>query len=80
MPYLPTVNAIPPKAPTGASHMTITGAATDPLMAKGFLAATAGWLRWQLAGDQTMKRRFVGSACDFCTDSAVWSVQQKNLQ
>jgi hypothetical protein len=64
----------------GAGHLTIsTGAATDPMMAKGFLAATAGWLRWQLMGDQTMKKLFVGSTCDLCSNTAVWTVQQKNL-
>jgi hypothetical protein len=64
----------------GASHLTVASSAvTDPKMAKGFLAATAGWLRWQLAGDGTMKKRFVGPSCDFCADTAVWAVQQKNL-
>jgi hypothetical protein len=49
------------------------------MMAKGFLAATAGWLRWQLAGDSAMKKLFVGASCDFCMNTAVWTVQQKNL-
>jgi hypothetical protein len=64
----------------GASHMTVALAAvTDPMMAKGFLAATVGWLRWQLAGDTTMKKLFVGSSCDLCMNASVWTVQQKNL-
>ena len=64
----------------GASHLTVaTAPATDPKMAKGFLAATAAWLRWQLAADTTMKKLFVGPSCDLCSDKAVWTVQQKNL-
>ena len=49
------------------------------MMAQGYLAATAGWLRWQLAEDQTMKRLFVGPSCDLCTRASVWTVQQRGL-
>jgi dienelactone hydrolase len=68
----------------GASHTTIIdnplggSSTTDPLK-KPFLAATVAWLRWQLAGDQTMKSMFVGSSCGFCTQTSTWTVQQKNL-
>jgi dienelactone hydrolase len=69
----------------GASHTTVidnplsgTNAADDPLM-KHFLAATAAWLRWQLAGDQVMKALFVGPSCGFCMETSAWKVQQKNL-
>ena len=70
----------------GASHTTVidnplspTNAAANPLT-KHFLAATAAWLRWQLAGDQTAKALFVGPSCGFCSQTATWKVQQKNLQ
>jgi hypothetical protein len=69
----------------GASHTTIIDAVlgfgtppTDPLK-RPFLAATVAWLRWQLAGDLTMKPSFVGSSCGFCTQTSTWQVQQKNL-
>jgi len=69
----------------GASHTTVidnplsnTKASDDPLM-KQFLAATAAWLRWQLADDQTMKALFVGPSCGFCTQTSAWQVQQKGL-
>ncbi|MGH7438946.1 MAG: hypothetical protein ACRENE_24935 [Polyangiaceae bacterium] len=69
----------------GASHTTIIDAilgfgtpSTDPLK-RPFLAATVAWLRWQLAGDLTMKAMFVGSSCGFCTQTSTWQVQQKNL-
>lgn len=57
---------------------TIVGAATDPKV-RAFLTAIAGWLRWQLAGDDTMKHLFVGPTCDLCTQRTLWTVQQKNL-
>ena len=69
----------------GASHTTIIDnplggtSPTDPLK-KPFLAATVAWLRWQLAGDQTMKSLFVGSNCGYCQQTSTWTVQQKNLQ
>lgn len=64
----------------GASHLTVTGSsATDPKL-KAFLTATAAWLRWQLAADQTMKAFFVPSAtCTLCTQTSVWTVQEKDL-
>lgn len=68
----------------GSSHTTIiddplgTGSADDPLK-KPYLAATVAWLRWQLAGDQSLAPFFVGSDCRFCADSATWKVQQKDL-
>jgi hypothetical protein len=63
----------------GASHLTVTGTATDPKV-KAFMTATAAWLRWQLAADQTMKAFFVPSGtCTLCTQTALWTVQEKNL-
>lgn len=41
--------------------------------------STTAWLRWHQMGDQSLKARFVGASCGFCTD-AKWTVQQKNLQ
>jgi hypothetical protein len=64
----------------GASHLTVCGnSATNPKL-KAFLTATAGWLRWYLAGDQTMKTLFVpATTCTLCTQTSVWTVQEKNL-
>jgi len=71
----------------GSSHTTVIDDAyssgfgtspTDPLK-KQYLGATAAWLRWQLAGDQTMKAMFVGPNCGFCTQTSTWLVQQKML-
>ncbi|HLK35544.1 MAG TPA: hypothetical protein VKU41_02245 [Polyangiaceae bacterium] len=64
----------------GSAHLTITGtSATDPKL-KAYLTATAGWLRWQLAADTTMKALFVpASTCTLCTQSSQWAVQEKNL-
>jgi hypothetical protein len=69
----------------GASHTTIidnplsTATTPDPLK-KPFLAATIAWMRWQLAGDETMKPLLVGPSCGFCKQTMTWKVQQKNLQ
>ncbi len=64
----------------GASHLTVTGTSTTDPKLKAFLTATAAWLRWQLAADQTMKAFFVPSAtCTLCTQTSVWTVQEKNL-
>jgi hypothetical protein len=68
----------------GASHTTIidnplTPSTTPNPLKKPFLAATVAWLRWKLAGDQTMKSSFVGSSCGFCLQTSTWTVQQKNL-
>ncbi len=64
----------------GAAHLTVTGtSATDPKL-KAFLTATAAWLRWQLAADQTMKAFFVPSGtCTLCTQTKVWTVQEKDI-
>jgi hypothetical protein len=72
----------------GSSHTTVidsqsTGGGygtppTDPLK-KQYLAAAAAWLRWQLAGDLTMKALFVGPNCGFCMQTSTWLVQQKML-
>jgi hypothetical protein len=64
--------------PLGASHMSVTGAATDPLT-QNFMAATAAWLRWQLSGDAAPKTLFTGASCELCRDPA-WGAEQKNLQ
>jgi hypothetical protein len=70
----------------GSSHTTVIdnpladpGSAADPLKVH-YLAASVAWLRWQLAGDQTMKAMFVGDDCGFCKDTATWQVRQKDLK
>jgi dienelactone hydrolase len=69
----------------GSSHTTVIDdpaaggmPANNPLL-KPYLAATAAWLRWQLAGDQVMKALFVGPDCGFCKDTSLWLVKQKDL-
>lgn len=64
--------------PKGASHMSATEIG-DAKLRTLIQGAFVGWLRWQLADDQTQKDKFVGDACTFCSDSA-WTVQQKGLQ
>lgn len=46
----------------------------------GGQAATAvvAWLNWQLRGDKTAARQFVGSDCGLCTDKA-WKVEKKKI-
>jgi hypothetical protein len=69
----------------GSSHTTVIDnpasgmPVTSDAMKKAYLAANAAWLRWQLAGDQQMKALFVGPNCGFCMNTALWLVQQKDL-
>jgi hypothetical protein len=72
----------------GSTHTTViddaygSGFGTSPMdpLKKQYLAAAAAWLRWQLAGDLTMKALFVGANCGFCLQTSTWTVQQKNLK
>jgi hypothetical protein len=69
----------------GSSHTTVIDNPQSgmpmgsPEIKKAYLAADAAWLRWQLAGDETMKELFVGPDCGYCTQSATWLVKQKGL-
>jgi hypothetical protein len=54
---------------TGASHISAPGMTTG---------ACAGWLRWRLMGDSTMKAMFAGTACSLCTRPN-WVVKQRDL-
>jgi hypothetical protein len=38
----------------------------------------ADWLKWQLLGDATAARTFVGATCGLCTDPD-WTVDKRNL-
>jgi hypothetical protein len=65
----------------GAAHIELTDAvedADDPLRLK-MIGAVIGWLRWQLAGDESRKRMFVGSDCELCEPGSGWTIEQKNL-
>lgn len=70
----------------GSSHTTVidnpqSGMPTgSPEIKKAYLSADAAWLRWQLAGDETMKELFVGASCGYCTQTSTWLVQQKGLE
>jgi hypothetical protein len=45
----------------------------------GAFAKVAGsWLKWQLKGDLTAARMFVGSSCGLCTDPK-WTIERKRL-
>ena len=45
----------------------------------GAFAQVAGaWLKWQLKGDQTAAKMFVGASCGLCTDSK-WTIERKKL-
>jgi hypothetical protein len=71
----------------GSSHTTIIdppagvmggyGTPPDDPVKRHYLEGTVAWLRWQLAGDQTMKAKFVGPNCGFCMQTSTWTVQQK---
>lgn len=54
---------------TGASHINAPGLTTG---------ACAGWLRWRLMGDTTMKSMFAGSDCSLCKRRN-WVVKQRDL-
>ena len=70
----------------GSSHTTVIDNPlmdTDPKMLpmkQQYMGATVAWLRWQLAGDQMMRSMFVGPSCGYCTQTALWKVQQKDIQ
>jgi len=44
-----------------------------------FIKAMVGWLRWQLADDQSLKDMFVGPDCGLCGPDSGYIVQQKDL-
>ncbi len=46
---------------------------------KLFYKAIAGWLRWQIADDQSLEEMFVGDDCDLCAPDSGYVVKQKNL-
>lgn len=62
--------------PKGAAHMSPTEIG-DAMLRSKFAATSVGWLRWQLAGDESLKSMFLGDGCTLCKDSS-WTVQQKN--
>ncbi len=66
----------------GSSHTTVIdnplNMSMSPLKVY-YLASSVAWLRWQLAGDLTMKALFVGPDCGYCKQPMVWEVKQKDL-
>lgn len=38
-----------------------------------------GWLNWQLKGDDTAKKMFVGPDCELCKPPSMWVVKKKML-
>jgi hypothetical protein len=42
-------------------------------------SVAVSWLDWQLRGDRTAERRFVGDDCGLCRDSA-WTFEFKNAR
>jgi hypothetical protein len=43
-----------------------------------FAVLVNAWLRWQLKGDQSAAKMFMGASCGFCADSK-WNIQMKNV-
>ena len=41
-------------------------------------SVAVSWLDWQLRGDATAERRFVGEDCGLCRD-AQWTLQRRNF-
>jgi hypothetical protein len=52
-----------------ATHGSWIGSIKDP-----FMIAVTGWMRLHLMGDTAQKKRFYGTDCTICTDTAVWKV------
>ena len=71
----------------GAGHTALNdadatagaGTAPDDPHKRLFIKATIGWLRWQLANDESLKGMFVGSDCELCGADSGYVVKQKNL-
>lgn len=71
----------------GAGHTALNdaeataGAGTAPDDPKKalFIKATIGWLRWQLAGDESLRGMFVGDDCELCKQGSGYIVKQKDL-
>jgi len=43
-----------------------------------FAVLVNAWLSWQLKGDQSAAKMFVGASCGFCSDSK-WNIRMKNV-
>jgi dienelactone hydrolase len=65
----------------GAAHIQLTEsvASTDDALRQQMLGAITGWLRWQLANDQTQRTRYVGPDCVLCQPGTGWTIKQKGL-
>ena len=44
-----------------------------------FAMAGVAWLKWQLKGDETAAKMFVGDSCGLCQD-ADWTLEKKNIR
>lgn len=44
-----------------------------------FIKAMIGWLRWQLADDQSLRPMFVGDDCGLCASDSGYTVKQRDL-
>lgn len=44
-----------------------------------FSKAFTAWVKWQLKGDESAKKMFVGEKCGLCTDPT-WTIERKNVQ
>lgn len=71
----------------GAGHAALNdaevtagvGTAPDDPHKLLFIKATIGWLRWQLAGDLSLAKMFVGVDCELCAAGSGYVVKQKDL-
>ena len=65
----------------GAAHIQLTESVPtpdDPLRMQ-MLGVIGGWLRWWLAGDQSLRPRYIGADCDLCQPDTGWTIKQKGL-
>ena len=68
----------------GGAHVTLIdvdgiGPPADDPKKLTFIGGMIGWLRWKLAGDESLKSMFVGSDCTLCQPDSGWTVKQKDL-
>jgi hypothetical protein len=71
----------------GAGHAALNdadvtagvGTAPDDPHKLLMIKAMLGWLRWQLADDQSLEQMFVGSDCELCAAASGYIVKQKDL-
>lgn len=64
-----------------AAHIQLTESVAEPddALRLQMLGAITGWLRWQLAEDDTQRARYLGPDCELCQPDTGWTIMQKGL-